>query len=408
MGKLKKYISDKNKLLAVSGILHSSRAFLGPEVLHIDLTNVCNFNCIACWCRSPLLKDKAMPDWESKLTLPSDCIKNIFDDLAKIGGLRQVKLVGGGEPFMHPDILKIIENIKSKDRDIQIDINTNFSLVSEEVAKKLMDLEVDSLTVSLWAGTPEYYLAVHPGQTKETFFRIRDVLKYISSQKKQLETKRPKIIIHNVIMNLNYKDITGMLEFALDVGADGIQFVPIDPVKDRTEVLLASEQERKQLLELLYKIKKNYDSSSFKYTSLDGRSIVLADFDGFITRIEKLDLKSGAYDEERVEKIPCYVGWLFARVMATGNVVPCCKGHRMVMGNVHEDSFRKIWNSKKYREFRYKAKNFDKSNEYFDSLGNDASKKTGCYNCDNLWQNEPMHKLIKSLPIKSRRWFFFK
>ena len=183
MKKLKEYISDKNKLLVVSGILHSSRAFLGPEVLHIDLTNACNFNCIACWCRSPLLEDKAMPDGERKLTLSSDCIKKIFDDLAKIGGLRQVKLVGGGEPFMHPDILKIIEYIKSKNKDIQIDINTNFSLVNEEVARKLMAQEVDSLTVSLWAGTVDYYLAVHPGQTKETFFRIRDVLKYISSQK---------------------------------------------------------------------------------------------------------------------------------------------------------------------------------------------------------------------------------
>ena len=31
------------------------------------------------------------------------------------------------------------------------------------------------------------------------------------------------------------------------------------------------------------------------------------------------------------------------------------------------------------------------------------ARHTGCYNCDNLWQNEPMHKLIMSLPIQQRK-----
>lgn len=415
MEELDQFIRDKNKLLVMGGIFHSEKAFVGPEVVHIDLTNRCNFNCIACWCNSPLLGDKAMPEWERKLSLPFNTLKSVFDDLGEIKGLRQVKLVGGGEPFMHPDILKIIEYIKNKDRNIEIDINTNFSLVDEKVAERLLELEVDSLTVSIWAGTPKVYSSVHPNQTEQAFHRIKDMLKFIFEQKKAMDRHRPKIILHNVIFKLNYKDVEEMLKFALEVGMDDIQFVPMDPIKGKTEVLLLNDGERKELLDKLYIIKQGYNPRSFqyydpessRYISDDGSSVVLADFDGFIRRMEKLNTKSGACDEDVVEEIPCYVGWLFARIMTTGNVVPCCKGHRMPIGNIYKNRFKDIWFSETYNKFRKNCLTFSKCHPYFSKIGNDVVAKTGCYNCDNLWQNVPMHKKITLLKAKNSQLAFF-
>lgn len=402
LGRLKSAKGKIKKSFVVAGILHGSRAYVGPEVLHIDLTNECNNSCIACWCRSPLLENKAMPDWERKLTLPLDLLKNVFNDIASLGGLKQVKLVGGGEPFMHPHIFEVIKYIKNKDANIAIDINTNFSMVGENEVDRLFELGVDSLTVSLWAGSPGIYLATHPNQSEDVFQKIRKSLKYISKLKKEMGIGKPFIRIHNVIMNINYKDLNRMLEFGFDVGADAIQFVPVDPVKGKTDTLLLNDKEKDELLDNLYNINKLYNPKDFRYSLDDGNCIALSDFDGFIQRIERLNIKSGAYDEEKIGQMPCYVGWLFARIMTTGNVVPCCKGHKMVLGNVYKNSFRNIWNSKKYREFRSRAKNLKKSHAYFSVIGNDASSKTGCYNCDNLWQNEPMHKLILSLPIGNK------
>jgi len=393
-------IRNKNKLLVMGGILHASDAFLGPEVLHLDLTNHCNFNCIACWCRSPLLGERAMPDWEKKLSLPLDTIKSIFDDISEMGGLRQVKLVGGGEPFMHPDILTIAEYIKRVDRKIEIDINTNFSLVDKRVAERLLELEVDSFTVSLWAGTPEAYSAVHPNQGEDTFYKIKDTLQFIFEQKKKNSSFRPRIIFHNVVFKLNYRDVEEMLQFALDVGANDIQFVPVDPVKGKTEILLLNDGEKRELLDKLYVMRERYNPESFQYTSEDNKSIILSDFNGFIRRIEELNIESGAYDEEVVDEVPCYVGWLFARVMATGNVVPCCKGHRMTMGNVHQSRFKGIWRSETYNVFRKNGITISKCHPYFSKIGNDAGIKTGCYNCDNLWQNVPTHREVTMLKNK--------
>jgi len=335
-----------------------------------------------------------MPDWEKKLVLPLDTVKGVIDDLAQMGGLKQVKLVGGGEPFMHPDILEIVEYIKNKDREIEIDINTNFSLIDTVKAGKLIDLGVDSLTISVWAGSGPVYAAVHPNQKEDTFFRIKEVMSFISGQKRARGLSTPRLIIHNVIFNLNYKDLGNMIGFAMDVGADSVQIVPVDPVKDRTDSLLLDNAQRKELLENLYILKKRYKSKNFLYTAEDKRSVVLSDFDNFIRRIERLNVVHGSYDEEVVDNVPCYVGWLFARIMATGNVVPCCKGHRMPLGNIHEKRFKDIWFSAAYDEFRHNGLKLSKEDPYFSKIGNNAQAKTGCYNCDNLWQNMPMHKRV--------------
>ncbi len=227
------------------------------------------------------------------------------------------------------------------------------------------------------------------------------MLKMIFEEKKKLGRPHPRIIIHNVIFSLNYKDIEEMLNFALEAGADAIQFVPMDPVKAKTETLLLSDQERKELLERLHIIEQRYDAKTFRYTLDDGRYIVLSDFDGFIRRTAKLDTLSGSYDEDVVDVFPCYVGWLFTRIMTTGNVVPCCKGHRMQMGNIYKNRFKDIWFSQVYNEFRNNDLNLSKQDAYFSRIGNDAVERTGCYNCDNLWQNIPMHNKILLLKDKN-------
>ncbi|MCM8784038.1 MAG: radical SAM protein [Candidatus Omnitrophica bacterium] len=400
-------ISKKETLKLLAGIFQGRQAFLGPQVIHLDLTNFCNNNCIGCWCRSPLLKDKEMPDWEKKLSLPFEVIKGVIDDCLKMGGLKQIKLVGGGEPFMHPDILKIIRYIKEKKKEIEIDINTNFTLVDKRIAQELMDLEVDSLTVSLWAGDAITYTKTHPNKNKETFYQIKGVLNYLGEKKKN----KPYIKIYNVIFNHNFQEIERMIDFAIEVKAEDIQFVPLDPIPERTDCLLLNQEERKELLKRLSLIKQYYDPITHRY-NYNGKSIVITAFPEFLRRIEDIDLETGTHDINKIETIPCYVGWLFARIMATGNVVPCCKGHRLVLGNVYEKNFYKIWNSEIYNQFRYKAKNLSKKDVYFSQIGNQANLETGCYNCDNLWQNEPIHRQIESLNrrkrilIKALSWFY--
>ena len=41
--------------LRVKGILNEKRAFTGPKIAQVDITNNCYLNCAGCWCHSELM-----------------------------------------------------------------------------------------------------------------------------------------------------------------------------------------------------------------------------------------------------------------------------------------------------------------------------------------------------------------
>ena len=101
----------------------------------------------------------------------------------------------------------------------------------------------------------------------------------------------------------------------------------------------------------------------------------------FKTRLEDKRLTKGHYDKALVDSIPCYVGYSYARIMANGNVIPCCKAAKHPLGNINEKSFKEIWFADKYEEFRVMAKNVKKKHLYFN--------KINCYKgCDNYMENK--------------------
>jgi MoaA/NifB/PqqE/SkfB family radical SAM enzyme len=268
--------------------------------------------------------------------------------------------------------------------------------VTKSMAKRLVDIGSDLWTTSIWAGTPQAYTATHPNQPEKTFCRLKEMLTYVSQYKKETKRGSPWIKIYNVISNKNYDDMVNMLHFAIEVGADDIQYVPLDPVEGRTECLLLDARQRDKVIEQLDIIKKNYDPRIRAIVDDKGKVIIhMTALDEYEYRIRSQGMEKGVYDLERIKRVPCYTGYLFARVMGNGNVVPCCKGYRKPMGNVNEKTFKAIWDGKRYQEFRVKGRSVFKNWDYF--------KDFECHKtCDNLWQNEPMYDRVKRLSAIER------
>jgi len=53
-------------------------------------------------------------------------------------------------------------------------------------------------------------------------------------------------------------------------------------------------------------------------------------------------------------EMPCTAGWYNARIRFDGTVMPCCRCY-ISLGDLNKESFREIWNGRKYLEFREKA-----------------------------------------------------
>ncbi|MGF3555271.1 MAG: glycosyltransferase, partial [Thermoplasmatota archaeon] len=371
----------------------------------------------------------------------------------------------------------------------------------------LVDLGVDHITVSLWAGDAETYVKTHPNQKKETFERIKENLKLLYNLKKQ--SGLPKVKIYNVISKLNYNKIKEMIDFALETNAEFIEFQVIDTIPKKTDFLALSKKDAtrvyKKINQLLMSKKsyvynpnidmrrnyykggkieseeiefpkrfiklpkgfllkvwkgKNNEEKFLRYVlkcpenhktypqsennpvicedknqiifkfkdelcrecnlkskcpvdedgSLRLNYLSVLGFGSFYRRLSRIisNNKNNRYDSKIVDSMPCYIGWTFSRILADGNLIPCCKAHRFPLGNLYEKRFKELWFSDKYNQFRIKAKTSKKSEPYF--------KEINCYErCDNLGMNlitkkklEETRMITLYIPTKNSNTYLIK
>jgi len=379
----KDFVKDNLDLV---GVIDGEHSFVGPRLVQLDVTNNCNNDCIACWCNSPLLAEERMSPDVKRQTLTFEKIEELLDEIYAMG-TREIYMAGGGEPFMHPRIDDIITSIKS--RGMTLFVNTNFTLVDETRADLLVSLPVDHMTVSVWAGTPHVYSRTHPNKTEEDFEKIRTILKRIA-EKKGGQGHAPFIKLYQVISHLNYMDIDAMVDFALDVHAESVEFTVVDTKPGYTDCLMLDEEQRLDLHRRCTAVAERLRR--------DALPLDLFRFDQFMRRISTTDSDEGNYDKNIIDALPCTVGWTFARVLPDGNVNPCLKGHRYPIGNLYDQNFREIWSSPLQYEFRRQANQFKKVGPVFKLMGNDPTAEVGCYRgCDDLGRNEFTYARLKEL-----------
>jgi len=384
----------KDKYLELLGVYDGRFAYKGPFHVQIDLTNNCNNNCIACWCNSPLLKDKKLSQSEKAQELPLPMARELLDDIARMGAI-EVYFSGSGEPFMHPHIMEILEYAKKK--NLICHVNTNFTLLDKKKLDCLIAIGVDTLTVSTWAASAHTYAKTHPNKAEQDFFAIRDNLIYLNSRKKE----KPFIKLYNVLFNMNYGEVEAMVRFAAETKSESLEFTLVDTIPGATDALSLNSRQLKGLVSACQAIKARCDA----HNVLKDNGVLLFQFDQFLRRISVAgDAQEAKYDRNIIDTMPCYIGWLFARVIPTGEVHSCLKAHRIPTGSLYRNTFSEIWNSKAQMYFRKKTLVCKKKDPFFALIGNDpTTKEAGCYkSCDDIGRNTWMHKHINALNFSQR------
>lgn len=389
------YKRIKNKLvrrwqedLVLCGMLHGFRAWIGPQIVQFDITNRCNNNCICCWNNSPLLGEPNQElKREKEFELPADLVKKTIMKLRKMG-TKTLFFAGGGEPFMHSDFIEILKC--AKDCGMRVCINTNFTLLDRDKIKRIVELKVDHIHVSLLAGSEKSYCLVHPNKTEETFFMIKDLLKYLSKLKEETNQHiYPHINMYYVIGNVNYLDIKIMVDLAMEVKANSLEFTPMDVIPGKTDILLLNDAQRAEVLREVKIQNKRIEEFNKEH---GGLVTFIEQYDAFVKRLSAEKATQGEYETNIVPTRPCYVGWAFLRILANGEVNPCLKAHRISIGNIYKRSIKDIWNSREQRLFRTKSFKLDMDDPYFRMIGNNPNSRFGCLNsCDNIQINLEMH-----------------
>lgn len=121
-----------------------------PDRLYIEITNVCNLDCVMCPTGLHVLeRDKGHMKWE--------LFTSVIDEMAP--HVKTTTLHIWGEPILHPRLIDMVRY--ARERGINVSISTNATLLTEEKARGLLD-----------AGLSEIYLCLD-GMTAETYEAIR-------------------------------------------------------------------------------------------------------------------------------------------------------------------------------------------------------------------------------------------
>lgn len=108
-----------------------------PRIIDVEMTNLCNFRCLMC----PTGNFSQKRD---KGFLSEEVFERILDSID--GHNVGLRFIRWGEPLMHPQLIPFLTAAKAK--GALLHLNTNGSHLTEELARALLDVPIDSIKFS--------------------------------------------------------------------------------------------------------------------------------------------------------------------------------------------------------------------------------------------------------------------
>lgn len=197
-----------------------------PLFLDIDITDICNLRC-------PFCLRTSNPELIQNKIMSFDTFKKIIDEASK-KGVYGIKLNIIGEPLIHPHIHKFIEYAKKKEI-LDIYFNTNGKLLNKKIAKELIDIGLNRISISFEGYTKEVYERYRVGSDFDT---VVNNIKEIQALKNKLSVSHPKIRIQTVLLPELKKDMDNYVSFWKDI-VDEVGFLDYQPRVDKRDVLIS-------------------------------------------------------------------------------------------------------------------------------------------------------------------------
>lgn len=179
-----------------------------PYWLIIDPCNICNLSCPFCPTGQ---KRGARP--KGKLALAD--FEAIMDKLGPYA--IHVDLVNWGEPFLNNELCEMVKYAKQFHADVKID--SNLSVFSEEIARKLVAAGLDKIVVSIDGITQETYSKYRRGGN---FKAVMDNLKLLLKVRKQMHSKKPYITWQFLVFKHNEHEIEHVKSIGAKLGVNHV------------------------------------------------------------------------------------------------------------------------------------------------------------------------------------------
>jgi radical SAM protein with 4Fe4S-binding SPASM domain len=288
-----------------------------PISISIEPTTACNLRCPEC---PSGLRSFTRPTGKLEEQLYTSIIDQLHERLLYLIFYFQ------GEPYLHPDFLKMVQYAHKK--GIYTATSTNAHFLTDEMAKKTVESGLDRMIISIDGSTQETYEAYRKtGELQKVIEGTERILYW----RKKLKSKTPAVLWQFLVVKPNEHQIPEIKEMAKKIGVDKVAFKTAQ----------------------IY----DYAQGNELIPSIDQYSRYRNNGDGTYS------IKSKSIDH-------CWKMWHSCVITWDGKVVPCCfdKDASHPMGDLRTQQFEELWHSSPYQQFRQ-------------SLINSRSTIEMCQNC---------------------------
>ena len=249
---------------------------------------------------------------ERELTT-EECLR-VLDDLAALG--TEMVILTGGEPLLRRDIYDIAS--AAADRGMWVVMGTNGVLVTDAVAKKMIECGVKGVGISIDSVDPEKHNSFRGGP---------DAWEYSVRALEVCKANGLEVLVQTTIMDMNYEEIPELIEFARDKGAWSFNLYFLVQTGRGQEMNDLSPQKTHDALAQMVDMQETYKPMLV-------RSKCAPQYKQIAYAAGRGGLESGG----------CMAGTEYARITPNGDVTPC-PYMSVIAGNVLESSFTDIWQS---------------------------------------------------------------
>ncbi len=261
----------------------------------------------------------------------------VMTDLAALG-CRKVHF-SGGEPMLRVGIPELVAH--SHSLGIRVTMTSNGTLIDKEKAKALIQAGLRGINISIDSPIRKIHEKIRgvEGSWKQTTRAVEYLRKY--ARKGKLGVR-----INTVVSRDNFDTLMTLPDVAHELGADGINLIPVDDhcgeqlSLRKSDIAYFNEHVAPRIaargLELGM-IKTEDEAYPF------GRN-----------QIELQMARAGRYALGYYKKRPCYAPWTHTLIDHAGMVYVCCMTREQIppLGDLKKSSFKEIWEGKAYQQIR--------------------------------------------------------
>jgi len=275
-----------------------------PFTYSVEPTTSCNLRCPEC---PSGLRAFSRPTGSISLELYQSLIDQTWKDLFYL------ILYFQGEPYLHPLFFRMIEYAHEK--KIYTATSTNAHFLTDHLAKKTVESGLDRIIISLDGTDQETYEKYRVGGT---FSKVIEGVNRLVKWKKELKSKTPNIILQFIVFSTNEHQVEEVKRVARELGVDKLELKSAQVYGYEDGNALIPENEK---------------YSRYKKTGLN-----------------KFTINNPLNNH-------CMRMWRGCVITWDGLVVPCCfdKDAEHRLGDLKKKSFREIWRSETYDNYRRKV-----------------------------------------------------